>query len=411
MSTSLPRRPVRVGSRAGHHVHAARLPDSHRLRRRVTIAGLALAGAFAVIAAAGSGAGAQAWQTEIIEQGTKPALALTPDGMPVVIYMLERQDGWVRVATPDAEGWRIEQVASGYFYGPPDVAVSPDGIIHGAYHDHQDQSFQPDKGDAVHIRGGDDGWSVSAAPDQGHDGWDNRITTDAAGRPHMVAIDPLEFSGSGVEYYVLGEDGTWTVEQIGSGPQTYKYATSIAIDPDGTPWITYHDGSAGELKLAHRGDGAWTIETVDDRGDTGLFSEIAIDASGGQHISYLERTSDSSGIVRYAFRPAGGTPWETSDLDTLDGLFLGFTGARNLTSIALDADGRPSVAYSDERIMRLATFDEAGWQIETVAEADEAPFGQIVSLAIDPDGRPHLAYALVTSKSPLDGTIAYATRG
>lgn len=411
MSTSLPRRPVRLDARTGRGSRAARVPADDRLRRSGAIVALGLAGALAVSVGLGSGASAQGWRTEEIEPGTKPALALTPDGRPVVIYMLERQDGWVRVATLEDDGWRVEEIARGYFYGPPDVAVGPDGVVHGAYHDHQDSSFQPDKGDAVHVRGEGGEWIVSAVADRGHDGWDNRIATDAAGRPHMVAIDPLEFDGSGVEYYVLADDGTWAVEQVGSGPQTYKYATSIAVDPDGTPWITYHDGSAADLVVAHRREeGIWTIETVDERGDTGLFSEIAIDADGGQHVSYVERTSDTGGVVRYAFRSASDAAWETSEIDTLDALFLGFTGARNLTSIALDADGRPAVAYSDERVMRLATRDEAGWRVETIAEAGEVPFGQIVSLAIDAAGQPHVAYALVTSKGPLDGTVAYATR-
>ena len=129
--------------------------------------------------------------------------------------------------------WSIDTVAEGYFYGPLDIDIGPDDVAHIAYHDHQASSFQPDKGDAVYavLRNGE--WEVEAAFDQGHDGWDNRLTVDSNGRPHMSGIDPEEFNGNGVEYYHLNEAGEWVVEGVGSGALTYKYATSVAVDPEG----------------------------------------------------------------------------------------------------------------------------------------------------------------------------------
>jgi hypothetical protein len=386
--------------------------EVERRRRLFATGAFALAAALALTAFLGSRADAQDWSIVEIDEGTKPALGLTPDGDPVVIYMLEAIEGWVRIATLSDDAWAIDEIDTGYFYGPPDITVDAEGIGHATYHDHQDSSFKPEKGDALYVQGVLGDWDVSIAADPGHDGWDNRITLDSTGKPHMVAIDPLEFNGSGVEYYGLNDDGTWSVEQIGSGPQTYKYATSIAVAPDGMPWITYHDGSTGELRLAQRTADGWTIETVDDRGRTGLFSEIAIDDDGGQHISYLEQTSDTSGTVHYAFRSDPASDWQLAEIDTLEAMFYGFTGARNITSIDLDSGGQPWIAYSDEAVMKLAQPGDGGSQIEVVAEADPgAPFGQILSLELDGSDAPHIAFATVTNKQPLAGTIAYATRG
>ena len=93
-------------------------------------------------------------------------------------------------------------------------------------------------------------------------------------------------------------------------------------------------------------------------------------------------------------------------------MFYGFTGARNITSIDLDSSSQPWVAYSDEAVMKLAHPGEDGWENETVAEAaPDAPFGQIISLELDSADTPHIAFSTISSKSPLDGTIAYATRG
>ena len=269
-----------------------------------------------------------AWEVLEVDRGTKPALALTSDDTPYVAYMLEAQDGFVKSAVLRGESWDISTVAEGYFYGPLDIATGPDDIPHVTYHDHQAPTFLRDKGDAAYavLRNGE--WQVDAVFDLGHDGWDNRIVIDGEGLPHMSAIDPKEFGGVGVEYYGLDESGNWTVESVGSGPQTYKYATSVAVDPSGNPHVTFYDQSGKDLALASRNGSAWTIDAVSTEGETGLFSSLLIDADGRFHISYFEKASDSSGTVKYATRGPDATEWEVRDVGTLDSLVFGQIGAR-----------------------------------------------------------------------------------
>ncbi len=236
--------------------------------------------------------GAFSWEIEDVDAGTKPALALTSGDVAYIAYMLEAMPGFVKNAVRNGSTWDVTTVAEGNFYGPLDIAIGPDDVAHISYHDHQDaQQFRPAKGDAIYAVLNDGGWDVEAVFDQGHDGWDNRITTDAQGRPHMSAIDPEEFGGKGVEYYGQDDAGNWTVETIGTGPITYKYATSIAIDPDGSPHISYFDQKDQSLTLASRDDSGWIFDTVDDDGDTGLFSSLVIDQGGRFHISYFLKES------------------------------------------------------------------------------------------------------------------------
>ena len=405
----------RPAYRAPHRRSRAVAIPRQRTRLRpdgIALIALAAAGALGLAAFSAGQVAAQDWDLQRVDAGTKPALSVAPDGTPAIIYMLERQEGWVRIAQLRDGEWQSETVAEGYFYGPPDIAVGPDGVVHGAYHDHQDSQFNPDKGDAVHVSGQPGDWTSATAQDVGHDGWDNRITVDADGRPHMVGMDPEEFgSVDGVEYYSLDEDGTWQAEPVGSGPQTYQWAISVAVDPDGDPWVSYYDGPTTALMLAGRSADGWQITTVDDAGDTGRFSEIAIDEDGGQHISYFERTGESAGSVKYAYRASAQDEWQITTVDELSAVLLGFTGARNITSIDTDGDGGPWIAYSDETALRLAHLVDGSWQIETVTEAGDVPLGQIVSLDIDDEGRQHIAFADVTDKGQLDGNIWYATRG
>ena len=66
---------------------------------------------------------------------------------------------------------------------------------------------------------------------------------------------------------------------------------------------------------------------------------------------------------------------------------VGFTGARKTSSIVLDSEQNPIVAYSDESVINLASSDGSEWTLETVVEAGGLPFGQQVSMALTSMGR------------------------
>ena len=353
-----------------------------------------------------------AWQDEEdIDVGIKPAIALTSDDTVYVAYMSEDAHGFVRNAAKDGDSWQTTTISEGYFYGPLDLAIGPDDAAHIVYHDHQALEFQPDKGDAAYaVLSRAEEWALEAAEDDGHDGWDNRVTTDSEGNPHMSALDPKSFGGNGVEYYRRSSDGKWTVEEVGTGPLTYTFATSIALDPQGVPHITYHDQERGDLVLASRNASGWALNSVDTEGETGLFSDLVIDTDGRFHISYFQKTSDSSGVVKYASRGPSQTDWAITTVDVLEKLSFGFGGARNVTSLVLDSGGRPWIAYGDEKNVKLAIWNGSGWDIQTVVDAGfQRTLGQLVSLALDSNDRPHIAYFQVTNKLPLQGRVKYVT--
>ncbi|MEE9284677.1 MAG: hypothetical protein V3V35_02995, partial [Dehalococcoidia bacterium] len=109
-----------------------------------------------------------------------------------------------------------------------------------------------------------------------------------------------------------------------------------------------------------------------------------------------------------ATRGAGDSSWEIRVVDRLGALQFGFTGARNSTSLALDSQGNPWIAYSDQMVMKLAVWDGVAWQTSTVAEAGRRSFGQQVSLKLDVADVPHIVYFEVTNTGPLDGVVKYA---
>ena len=347
------------------------------------------------------------WTVADVDLGIKPAIALMADGTPVIAYMTEDAMGFVRAAIGTAEGFDITTVAEGYFYGPLDLAVGPDDAAHIAWHDHQALQFEPDKGDAAYAVLRDGAWTTEAAEHQGHDGWDNRITTDSDGNPHMSGIDPRGFGGNGLEYYFRDADGQWLVERVPTESLEYTFATSIAIDPNGSPHITYYDDDDKNLMIASRDASGWTVAAIDTDGDAGYFSELVIDDAGRFHVSYMEKTSDSTGSVKYATRASANENWNISVVGELADLTFGFNGARHSTSIALDSEGRPWVAFSDRKHVYVAVQDGDGWATVQAFDSGFQTLGQLVTLALDGQDNAHIAFFQATNLQPLQGRVKY----
>ncbi|MCH8280453.1 MAG: DUF3179 domain-containing protein [Chloroflexi bacterium] len=342
------------------------------------------------------------WEVSTVDDnGAKPSLALDPRGVPHIAFILEAMPGFVKHGVLGDGGWDISTVSSGYFYGPLDIKVDQQGVPKISWHNHdaEDQAFA----ELV-----DGKWVVQDIKHPGHDGWDGNLALDSKGRPHTVSIDPKQFgSDSGVEYATL--DGTaWTVEEVGSGPIAYEFGTGIAVDSQDRPHVVWFDDSAKDLKYAFKDGDSWKTSTVDSEGDVGRYPFLALDKQDNAIISYFERISDTTGYIKVA--RWDGNAWESQRVDKLENVSAGFFGARKTSSLVLDGDDSPILAYSDEKVIKIARQEGSQWKIETVLDGGDPPLGQQVSLALDGDGVLHLTFADVTSKgSPgVKGSIKYA---
>jgi hypothetical protein len=68
--------------------------------------------------------------------------------------------------------------------------------------------------------------------------------------------------------------------------------TSLAIDVEDHPRVSYYDATAGALKYAYLGASGWMSETV-----PGEYDSLALDSTGRPSVSYYEGTSTSPAVL------------------------------------------------------------------------------------------------------------------
>ena len=198
--------------------------------------------------------------------------------------------------------------------------------------------------------------------------------------------------------------GSWTFTTVDANPFSAGLFSSQKLDGQGNPRIAYHnEGGAGfVLRYAERNAGVWTIETPDAVGATGYQTSLALDQDANPRISYYSLTA---GALKFAAKNAG--VWSTEIVD--------MTGPPNtnafpdrLTSIALDSQGNPHIAYYDNLHgkLRYASRADGAWTPTTVDSAGNV--GGYISLQLDAMDRPRISYYDITNQ---DLKFAHQTGG
>lgn len=345
---------------------------------------------------------AQNWSFLTVGSGVKPSIAVDQFDQPHIGFMLEALPGFVSHAVLRDGEFVVTEIDQAYYYGPLDIAIDQTGNPYIVLHNHDDEDENLYQLDDLGQ------WNRTRIGDEGHDGWDNSLDFDSNDYPHTSSVDPSQFGSSdGVEYSWY--DGSrWHKESIGSGPVQYQFSTCIRLDEIDQPHITYYDNRSNSLKYALKSNGSWNIVTVAD--DGGMFSSMVLDQDGRPHIAFYHQTDGNRGQVKYAQKE--GDSWNIETVDELTNVPITFTGARNVTSLDIDAQGALHLSYGDRDLIKYATRRDGLWTIETVLDESgtNTLLGAQTSLAVDADGNPHITYFEATGFSPLQGVVKYTTK-
>ncbi|MDP6156377.1 MAG: PKD domain-containing protein, partial [Candidatus Thermoplasmatota archaeon] len=123
----------------------------------------------------------------------------------------------------------------------------------------------------------------------------------------------------------------------------------------------------------------WYRKTIDSLGDCGKYSSIAVDANGFPIISYVDSTNNWLKYLKW-----NGTAWEGGMIDNGNNIAY--------TSITLDLQSQsPHISYfSNGNLMHARMLQGNAWFIDTVDNS--AQVGNYSSIKVEPNGDVHISY-------------------
>lgn len=221
-------------------------------------------------------------------------------------------------------------------------------------------------------------------------GWYTSICVDDQDNPHISYYD----YGNGDLKYAYKTQSCWQIQIVDSTGDVGRY-TSIAIDSTNRPHISYYDYTNHDLKYAQKTDTSWIITTIDELGNVGLFSSLYLDRNDNTHISYIDYDNH---LLKYAHKENNQWIIETVDDNVGMGEYFGDT-----TSIVTDGNSLPHISYTDraEFDLKYAFYNGESWIKTTVDNTGEV--GQYSSITLDSNENPHISYA-----SWFDTNLKYA---
>jgi hypothetical protein len=219
------------------------------------------------------------------------------------------------------------------------------------------------------------------------------------------------------------------------GPDVGMY-TSVAVDQQNEPEVSYQDVDNGSLKFAAKFGGTWQMHTVDagtgkidpttGGSIVGYYTSIALRTDDGRPgIAYMAQVSDGNDVLRAEVRyaaaqtatPTSAADWNIMTVDSLtlppvdpnkpdpyplaEGLGLFLSSTRDPSTQA------PVVVYYDRYNgnLKMAKLDPTSGVFGTPVVLDGSANGNDVgwypSVAVDAQGTVHVAYQSATKDSLL----------
>jgi hypothetical protein len=220
------------------------------------------------------------------------------------------------------------------------------------------------------------------------------LALDSKQHPHIAFADYGTGSGAKLRHaYWNGAE--WHAEPIRLDSEIIAYYTSIALDREDHPSITFYEYRGpkdSEISIRLRNvmyNGQfWEARYVDPDGGSGKFNAMAVDAQGGLHIAYA---NVSFGDMRYAYWNGHNWRPEMVEQHSNDngGTYLGYSAA-----IALDKAGVPHLTYSDpnNRVIKYAVRRESRWQTQFIDKVHGVGYPDRNGIALDNEGRAYVTY-------------------
>ena len=360
-----------------------------------------------------SSANGSVWEIETVvgDASLSSSMALDSNGLPHISYRSGRSLS-LKHAKLTESGWVVEIVDSRKFGGGgfPSLVFDSSDRPHISYDLHPPGGGPYSDSDLRYAWWDGSGWNIQIVDTDGDVGSHSSIALTSTEYPHiayrrsyhgMFGTDASELK------YTRWNGSAWNIEIVEhTSGDIFLSDRSLAIGSDDLPHISY-SGKIGDeyyLKYATWNGSDWEIEAIDSVGDYAAYTSLALDSNGRPHISYNDRSDGDLKYTRW-----NGSGWE---IEVVDSDFD--VGWEN--PLALDSEDRPHLAYIDQggwdppdNNLKYARKVCGTWRAETVDSSGIVQFQ--VSIAMNESDYPHIAYHhhIQEPFTPSDLMYAYRT--
>jgi hypothetical protein len=215
------------------------------------------------------------------------------------------------------------------------------------------------------------------------------LTLDSKQRPHISYLEYV----TGRLKYIHWDGATWKEEAIRLSTRSVEYYTSITLDRDDHPIISFYEvvGASSPDYVLHlrnvRWNGElWQASTIDWTPGSGKFNSIATDSAGRFHVAYANVKAENASL-RYA--RWNGKSWEVEVLEGAETAYPVYS-----VSTVLDKDDIPHIASTDvaNRLVKYATRRGGKWQFQVVDSLSRVGYPDRNGIVLDGNGNPYVSY-------------------
>ncbi|MEJ2362488.1 MAG: fibronectin type III domain-containing protein [Gammaproteobacteria bacterium] len=320
--------------------------------------------------------GTAGWNIETIGNGSDPSLALDSSNQPHVSY---RSSGSVVLAYKSGGVWQQDAINNNAGnYGDTSLRIDSQGANQLSYYDATNTNL-------MHASNLNGVWTSEIADTSG--GYVNALILDSSNNAH-IAFNSIEGTSSGVISYTTNVTGSWQKVRLAGYSNATISSAAIALDSNGVVHIVITTRGI-DCYVHHFSNpgGNWQEEII--ASDCNYGATIAIDSTDHLHIAYTSKFG-----LQHVYNSNGS--WQSEQVDSFSWI------GGNRVSMVIDSTDHLHIAYSDSnQDLKYITNLSGAWQnyfIDCIGNVGANP-----SIAIDANGRVSIAYEDTTN-----GTVKLA---